>query len=162
MEPVPVPYGADETSRVHCAGRTLTVVRRGVRPVLDENWTATDAAGHQHAYGDSENPYPTLTRVSDGLAEPSENPDDPGDIERYHLACVQCGEKMWPSPSGPATDLAPGGYSYWIDGEPVSRRDARQFTDLIRMDNPERWERLRYWRKYSAGLVPHGNQSRSG
>jgi hypothetical protein len=153
-------HGVDQTSRVHWDGRTLTVIKRGPWPAPVEEWTATDAAGHVHAYGDAENPFPTLTRVSDGWADPCETCDC-GDIERYHLACAQCGEQMWPSPAGPPAELGSAFY-YWIDGEPVTRPEARQFTDLIRAGDPDRWDRLRYWIKYSAGLPVSPKRARRG
>lgn len=146
--------GADQTSRVHWEGRTLTVTQQRVRPAPAEGWTMVDAAGHLHESGDPDSPFPTLTRVSDGWADPCENPDCNDEIERYHLACPDCGEQIWPSPAGPETELMPGVFAYWIDGERVSRHDALAFVGLIREGNPDRYERLRYWMKYSANLAP--------
>jgi hypothetical protein len=113
-----------------------------------------DAAGHKHFCGDSDDPFPTLTRVHDGWAEQSEEPDDNSEIEYYHLACAACGEKIWPSPSGPPTDVLPGVFLYWIGDETATRREALDFVGLIRAGDPERWDRLSFWLKYQAGLAP--------
>lgn len=145
--------GADQTSRVHWEGKTLTVTQQRVRPVPAEGWTVVDGAGHLHESDSSSDPFPTLTRVSDGWADPCENPDCLDEIERYHLACPECGEKIWPSPAGPATDPLPGEHAYWIDGERVSRHEALAFVALIREGDRDRYERLRYWMKYSANLA---------
>jgi hypothetical protein len=146
--------GADQTSRVYCAGRALTVMQQRSRPAPDKEWLATDEAGHVHAFGDAENPFPTLIRVSDGWADPCESCSDCGDIERYHLACAACGQVMWPAPEGPDVELLPGAFFYWIDGQRATEREAREFVNLIRAEDPDRYERLRYWLKYSAGLAP--------
>lgn len=146
--------GADQTSRVHWEGRTLTVTMERVRPVPAGGWRMTDAAGHLHESGGSGDPFPTLTRVSDGWADPCENPDCLDETEYYHLDCAECGEKIWPSPAGPETDPLPGEYAYWIDGERVPRHAAMSFVALIGDGDPERYARLRYWMRYSANLAP--------
>lgn len=160
----PARCGADQISRVHRADSTLTVVRQRVRPVLDEDWTATDQAGHLHVFGVAGNPFPTLTRVNDGWAEPCETCSDCGDIEYYYLACELCGEKLWPSPSGPGVQrpdhVAEDTYRYWIGDERVTQRDARLFTDGIREEDRDRWDRLHGWLKYSAGLLLPAKRSR--
>jgi len=149
----PIVTGADQTSRLHWAGQILTVVHQRVRPAPAEGWTATDAAGHVHAFSTEDDPFPSLTRVSDGWADPCDNPDCFDEIEYYHLACPQCGEQIWPSPAGPETQLLPGAFFYWIDGERAAHRDALNFVGCIRAADPDRWERLRYWLKYSANLA---------
>lgn len=152
---VPPPqYGVDETSRVHHGGRVLSVRRECTRPVPAPDWTATDAAGHLHASGSDSDPFPSLIRVSDGFAEPSETPWDIGEIEQYHLACRQCAETIWPAAGGPGFAILPSVYTYWIDGEPATEREAREFLEQIRQADPERYDWLRYWIRYSAGLVP--------
>jgi hypothetical protein len=148
-------HGADQTSRLHWAGAVLTVVHQRVRPAPTQGWSTTDAAGHQHVYGSANDPYPTMTRVSDGWADPCENPECIDDIEYYHLVCAQCGETVWPAPGGPETQLLPGVFSYWIDSEQVTHRDALTFMGHLREGDPDRWERLRYWLKYSANLMPN-------
>lgn len=151
--------GTDQTSRITFEGRTLTVVQRRVSPAITESWTFTDAAGHVHTYGSPDDPYPTLIRVSDGWAEPSENPDDNSDVERYHLACQQCGETIWPTPSGPGSEFLPEIFFYWIDDEQVTRKAAREFTNRLRVADPGKWDRLYGWLKYSAGLIPRRSMS---
>lgn len=148
-----IPHGTDQTSRLHWAGQILTVVQQRVRPAPAQDWTTADAAGHKHIYGDAEDPFPTLTRVSDGWADPCDNPDCFDEIEYYHLACPQCGEQVWPSLAGPETELLPGVFFYWIDDERVTQRDARTFIGQLRAADPDRWDRLRYWLKHSAGLA---------
>lgn len=148
-----IPHGADQTSRLHWAGQILTVVQQRVRPAPAQGWTSVDAAGHKHIYGDAKDPFPTLARVSDGWADPCENPDCFDEIEYYHLACAECGEQVWPSPAGPETQLLPNVFYYWLDDELIARRDALRFVSQLREGDPDRWERLHYWLKYSANLA---------
>jgi hypothetical protein len=152
--------GNDQTSRVSWDGHVLTVIRqrtRAAQGASSEDWMFTDTAGHMHVFGSEQDPYPTLTRVTDGWAGPpdfDEDDDANSEFEHYHLACRECGQTVWPAEGGPETEYLPGVFVYLIDGDPVAKVAARQFMDQIRVGNPGKWERLYGWMEYSAKLLP--------
>ena len=151
--------GTDQISRLHYGGQVLAVhlarVQADTGSEPARSWTFTDAAGHQHAYGTEEDPFPTLVRVSDGWADPPDYGEDGDDeFERYHLACKSCGEVIWPSEHGPGTTLLPAGITYTLDGERVPLEEARQFAAQIRDHDAGRWDYLRPWLR-RMNLIAH-------
>jgi hypothetical protein len=154
-------YGVDQISRVMHEGSTLTVILQRTAIGFQDTWACTDAAGHRHTAGIPGDSYPTLSRVHEGWAAgPDEGEDDDSDLERYHLACRMCGEKIWPSEYGPQVIYLPGVCDYEIDGVSVDEEDAREFIGQVLLDDPDRWGRLYGWLKYATKLLPRGERTR--
>lgn len=90
-------------------------------PQPDPKWTHTDRAGHAHAYGTKEDPYPTLALRR---SEPYWCEDCQDEHTDTWFECPQCGEKIEPGTyidSSP--QYIPGLTAYYIDGQEVSRAE---------------------------------------
>jgi hypothetical protein len=114
-------------------GRTLTVAREDIRvdylSDIDASWKFTDAAGHAHRCDyDAADHYPTLRLVWDETYWCEACRDE---HEVAHRECRLCGEVIVPGTTGPGTKWLRGTAGYFIDGEPATQEQAREFTERV-------------------------------
>jgi hypothetical protein len=97
-------------------------------PYADEDWTFTDAAGHQHRY---DHGYPTLRWFVTERWWCEECDDEHTEGE---WTCPLCDEVIVPGTAGP--DLfrryAPGRTSYLLNDQPISEDEARRIIEATR------------------------------
>jgi hypothetical protein len=87
-------------------------------PQPNPTWTYTDHAGHPHAYGTKDTPYPTLTV---GQGEPYWCDECDDEHVPTWLECPLCGERITPGTFIDTTPtMIPGRTTYLIDGQSVS------------------------------------------
>lgn len=105
-------------------------------PQPDPRWTYTDHAGHDHAYGTKDDPYPTLV----------ERQSEPYWCEECHdehtdtwLECPQCGEKITPGTYiDPSPKYIPGLTTYRIDGEEVTQEEGEALLAELKAEHERR------------------------
>ena len=99
-------------------------------PQPDPNWTYTDDAGHEHAYGSRETPYPTLVERQ---GEPYWCPDCEDEHVDTWLECPLCGQKIQPGTYIDTSPMfIPGLTSYRIDGREVSQEEGEALLARMR------------------------------
>lgn len=92
-------------------------------PQPSKTWKATDSQGHEHAYADGPDHYPTLR------PEYREFwcPDCHEEHEESWLVCRICGEQVTPGTYVDTTpQYLPGRTSYLLNGEPITKERAEE------------------------------------
>lgn len=91
-------------------------------PQLDPKWRGADSQGHEHAYADGADHYPSLDLI---LGEPYWCEDCQDEHQDSWRVCRICGEKVTP---GTFVDTSvkymPGRTQYLLNGEPISEERA--------------------------------------
>lgn len=100
--------------------RDMIEVSTGL-PQPSKSWTVTDSQGHEHAYADGPDRYPTL--------RPEYRtfwcPDCHEEHEESWLVCRLCGERVEPGTYVDTTpQFLPGRTSYTLNGEPITKERA--------------------------------------
>lgn len=144
-------------------GRTLEIEQDRISvstalPQPDPNWTYTDHAGHQHAYGTDgsvTDRYPTLALRK---GKPYWCADCQDEHTDTWLECPRCGEKITP---GTYIDTSPkylpGLTSYLIDGQPVSKEEGDALFAQIRSAREEK--QRAHARKAAKERAQHAEQA---
>lgn len=99
-------------------------------PQPDPRWRAVDSNGHEHAYAEGTDHYPTLKPV---FGEPYWCEDCNGEHQDSWLVCRECGEKVTP---GTRVDTSiqrmPGRTEYLLNGEPIPESRAQEILADMR------------------------------
>ncbi|MFD4740594.1 hypothetical protein ACFWNQ_25000 [Streptomyces virginiae] len=102
--------------------RDMIQVSTGL-PQPSKSWKTTDSQGHEHAYADGPDRYPTL-RVE---GRTFWCPDCHEEHEETRLVCRLCGERVDPGTYiDTSPQYLPGRTSYLLNGEPITKERAEE------------------------------------
>lgn len=126
-------YELDEDTILKVDRETIEVST--ALPQASKAWKATDSQGHEHAYADGPDRYPTLeTR----FGEPYWCDDCRDEHQDSWLVCRICGEAVEPGTFvDTSPQFLPGRVSYTLNGKPITKDRAEEILTRTRREHDD-------------------------